>query len=309
MRIRQPGDRGHIQGYLLVLGAAIAWGTVGIFYAIIGRQYGVAPETIVFFRAAVALLVLLGVLVAYRPGWLHIQWRDLPLFVGQGTIGIAAFYLAYVYAVHLAGASVAAVLMYTAPVWVTLYAGRFLNEALDRYTLLSLVGALIGAAMVAQVYRPGQFRINLAGVAFGLASGICYACYSIFNKHALRRYSPWTVLTFGFIFGLPLLALAQQASEVRRVLSTPGALLWLLALGTGPTLGGGLLYAAGLARLPASIASIVVAFEPVVASILAFVILGERPSPGQMLGAAMIIASIVFLAGRGVRQKQSAQKR
>jgi drug/metabolite transporter (DMT)-like permease len=281
---------------------------VGIFYAIIGRQFAVAPETIVFFRAAVALFVLLGVLATRRPDWLRIQWRDLPLFVGQGAIGIAAFYLSYVYAVHLAGASVAAVLMYTAPVWVTLYARRFLGERFDRHTLLSLAGALVGAAMVAQVYHPAQFRITLTGVAFGLASGVCYACYSIFNKQALRRYSPWTVLTFGFICGLPFLALSQQASEIRHVLSTPRALLWLVALGTGPTLGGGLLYAAGLARMPASTASIIVAFEPAVATVLAFVILGERPGLGQMLGAAMIIVSILALARRDVRQKQPGHR-
>ncbi len=289
------------RGYLLVLGAATAWGTIGLFYTGVIRRYGVPPETIAFFRAGVALLVLLAILTGFRRDWLHIQRADLPLFIGQGAVGIAGFYLVYAYAIQVAGMSVAAVLMYTAPVWVTLYAWRFLDEGLDRYKVLALIGALVGAALVAQVYSPGRLQFNLPGIALGLGSGVSYGCYSIFSKYALRRYSSWTVLTFSLAFGLPLLALVQKPSQVWRALTTPGALLWLIAIGIGPTLGGGLLYAAGLACLPASVGSIVVAFEPVVASLLAFLVLGERLALGQIVGAATIVASIVLLGSRDLR--------
>jgi len=295
----------RLQGYLLALGAATAWGTLGIFYTIIDRQYGLPPQTIVFFRAGVALAVLLGALALFRREWLRIARRDLPLFVALGALGIAAFYLVYVYAVHVAGVSVAVVLMYTAPAWVTLYAWRRLGETLDRHQLAALAGAFVGAALVAEIYAPGELRLNAAGIALGLASGLCYACYSILNKHAVERYSPWTVLTFALLFGIPFLALAQPAAEVWRALTTPRLLLWLVALGIGPTLGGGLLYAAGLARLPASVASTIVAFEPVVASLLAFIVLGERLSPGQLAGAALIVASIALLGSRDAANQRA----
>jgi len=301
--VSRSAGSGRLQGYLLALGAATAWGTLGIFYTTINRQYSLPPQTIVFFRAAVALTVLLAVLGTLRRGWLHIARRDLPLFVALGAVGIAAFYLVYVYAIHVAGVSVAVVLMYTAPAWVTLYAWRRLGEGLNRSQLAALAGAFVGAALVAQAYMPGQLRLNGAGIALGLASGLCYASYSVLNKHAVERYSPWTVLTFALLFGVPLLALAQPLSEVWRALTTPGLLLWLVALGIGPTLGGGLLYAAGLARLPASVASIIVAFEPVVASLLAFAILGERLAPGQVLGAGLIVASIILLGGRDMASR------
>jgi hypothetical protein len=45
-------------------------------------------------------------LAYFRRNWLHIRRRDLPLFIGQGVIGIAAFYLVYAYAIHVAGMSV-----------------------------------------------------------------------------------------------------------------------------------------------------------------------------------------------------------
>jgi DME family drug/metabolite transporter len=297
------GSHRHIQGYLCVLGAATLWGTLGLFYTGLNRRYLVSPQAIAFFRACIALLMLLIALGCFRRDLLRIHRRDLPLLALQGIIGIAAFYLVYASAVLVAGMSVAVVLMYTAPVWVTLFAWQFLQEGLDHYKVIALIGTMLGAALVAQVYHLGS--LNYPGVVLGLASGICYGCYSIFNKYALRTYSPWTVLTWALIFGLPVLAWAQNWHEIRQVLTTPGALLWLAIMGLGPTLGAGVLYAAGLARLPASIASIVVAFEPVVASVLAFLVLGERLDVGQVIGAVITVMSIALLGGHDLIAKRS----
>lgn len=285
----------YLQGYLLVLGAATLWGTLGLFYTGLNRHYQVSPQAIAFFRACIALLILLLALGCFRRELLRIRLRHLPLLIAQGVIGIALFYLVYASAVLVAGMSVAVVLLYTAPVWVTLFAWQFLHEGLDRYKAIALIGATLGAALVAQLNQLEE--LNWSGVMLGMASGICYACYSIFNKYALRTYSPWTVLTWALIFGLPVLSLVQNRQEIWEVLSTPGALLWLAIMGLGPTLGAGILYAAGLARLPASIASIIVSLEPVVASVLAFFVLGERLAPGQVTGAVITVVSIALLGG------------
>lgn len=297
------GSHHHIQGYLFVLGAATLWGTLGLFYTSLNRRYLVSPQAIAFLRACIALLILLVALCCFQRDQLRIHLRDLPLLVAQGVIGIAAFYIVYASAVIVAGMSVAVVLMYTAPVWVTLFAWRFLREGLDRYKIIALLGATLGAALVAQVNQ--LEKLNWPGVILGLASGICYACYTIFNKYALRVYSPWTVFTWALIFGLPVLTSVQDRHEVWQVLTTPGALLWLAVMGFGPTLGAGVLYAAGLARLPASIASIIVSFEPVVASVLAFIVLGERLALGQVIGATITVMSIALLGGHDLIAKPS----
>ena len=286
---------GTARGYLLVLGAATAWGTLGLFYQGIHRRYGLLPKTIVLFRAGIALAALLILVVGFRRDLLRIQPRHLPLLIAQGAIGIAAFYLTYIYAVQIAGMAVAVVLMYTAPLWVTLFSWRFLGESLHSRKLLALAGTLVGAALVAQVYSTNLVRVGAPGIALGLGSGICYACLSVLNKYALRHYSAWTVLTYSLAFGLPLLAVVQSPTDLSRAVTTPGAMVWLLALGLGPSLGGGLLYAAGLAELPASVASILASFEPVVACALAFVVLGEQMAVGQLVGAAVILASIIAL--------------
>jgi drug/metabolite transporter (DMT)-like permease len=62
-----------------------------------------------------------------------------------------------------------------------------------------------------------------------------------------------------------------------------------------PTLGGNLLFVSGLRHLPAGVASIVATLEPVMAALLAFLVLGERLQPPQLLGGAMVVGAVMLL--------------
>lgn len=102
-------------------------------------------------------------------------------------------------------------------------------------------------------------------------------------------------LFFGALFLVPLQTLDGFAPLARQ----PGAWIFLLTLAVGPTLGSLALYNAGLARVPASNASLVATIEPVVASTLAFFFLGERMELLQMVGGAMVITGAVWLSLAG----------
>ncbi len=70
--------------------------------------------------------------------------------------GVALFFICYVNAINLTGVAVAAVLMYTSPAWVAAISWRWMGERLGRRGLAALGLALLGAALVAQVYDPGS---------------------------------------------------------------------------------------------------------------------------------------------------------
>ena len=71
--------------------------------------------------------------------------------------------------------------------------------------------------------------------------------------------------------------------------------LWLLGLALGPTVGALTLYTAGLQRVPAGVASITATLEPVVATVLAVVVLGERLAVPQLVGAALVVTAVLLL--------------
>ena len=287
--------RERLTGYIMVLGAAALWATIGLFYKALTGSCGLSPLTVAFFRAALSFLILLTVLALRRWAWLRVARRDLPFFALFGLVGIAVFYILYVYAVHLAGMAMAVVLMYTAPAWVTLIAWRFFGEGLDKPKLIALVLAFGGCVLVARIYDPAQVRLNAGGILFGLGAGVTYGLYTIFNKQALRSYNPWTTMVYALGFGMAFLLPLQSPSTLATALRQP-TLLWLALLALGPTLGAALLYAMGLERLPASVVSIVATLEPAIAAVLAVVVLGETLTVPQALGALSIVSGVIFLS-------------
>jgi DME family drug/metabolite transporter len=283
-------------GYPLVVGAALLWGTLGLFFKHIIGTYGLSPLTLAFFRAALAFLGLLVGLGLLDRSLLRLDRQDIPFFACFGLVSVAIFYAVYIAAVDLTTVATGAVLLYTAPAWVTLLAWRLYGEPLTGRKLIALGLAFVGCGLVARAYDPGQLRLNGPGVACGLAAGLTYALYTIFGKHALERYAPWTVVTYAMGFGAAFLLLAQSPASLWPVLTPSPLWGWLTALALGPTVGAFGLYTLGLRRVPASVASIVATLEPVTAAALSFVLLGERFAPPQALGGGMIIAGVVLLS-------------
>lgn len=281
-------------GYAQVMGAASLWATLGLFYTGFIDVYGVPPLGVAFYRAFLGFAVLLLILTIVRPAWLRIAARDLPFFALFGLMGVAVFYITYVYAIHLAGMAVAVVLMYTAPAWVALIAWRLFDEGLGRYKLMALGLAFVGCVLVARAWNPSQVRLNLVGVLCGLGAGLTYGLYTVFNKLAARHHSPWTVMLYALGFGAVFL-LPVQSATVFRPLRQPTLIFWLLMLAIGPTLGAALLHTMSLQRLPASVVSIVATLEPAIATVLAWLFLGERLGVDQVLGGVLILAAVLLL--------------
>jgi DME family drug/metabolite transporter len=296
-------DRGfkdqRVVGYLLIWLAAALWASLGPFYKLL-FHLGASPLTVVTFRAAVAALVLGGWAAMRSPSRerLRVAQRDLPLLLAYGAIGIAFFYAVYVYAVQLTGVAVAVVLMYTAPAWVALIAWRRLGEGMDRARVLALALAFAGCFLVAQAYDRRALQVNALGIVCGLGAGLGYGLYSIFNKIGTARYPPTTVQFYGFAIGAALLSLMQPWEMLCAPLHSPLLLGGLIFMAIGPTLGGGLAYAAGVQRLPVSVASLLATLEPALATLFGYVFFDEALQPPQWLGMLAILAAATLLRPR-----------
>ncbi len=280
----------------MVVLAACMWGTLGLFFRVLHDDFGLSALTIAFLRAGISLVVLICVLALIRPHLLGIPRRAIPFFIAYGFCGVTAFYVSYTQAILQTSVTTAVVLLYTAPAFVTLIAWRMWNEPLDKRKIVALALAFVGCALVARAYDPAALSLNIVGLLFGLGAGLTYALYTVFSKAALARYSLWTALVYALSFGVLLLAPLQTLDAFAPLAQQPTAWIFLLGLALGPTLGSLSLYTAGLGRVPASNASIIANIEPVVASALAFLILGERLEVLQILGGVMVIAGAVVLS-------------
>jgi len=184
----REGIRDRRMGAVLVASAGALWGTIGV--AAKGAfRFDISPVDAALWRAGGAFLILLLAALAANRRVLLVQARDLPMFAAYGLIGVALFMTVYFYAIRLATVATAAMLLYTAPAWVTLLARVFFHEALTTRKLAAVLLTFAGSALAVRAYDPAALRVNVAGVSTGLAAGLTYALYSIFGKRARRAAS------------------------------------------------------------------------------------------------------------------------
>lgn len=311
----QPGagiESPSRRGYLLVLAATVCWSTSGTFIRLILNNFAFTSWTLAFWRDAFTFVMFLLVVAALgvgaatrhsgnvtpRPQRLRVARKDLLSLAAMGALSIGLFHVIWNQAVRMIPVAVATVLNYTAPFFVVLFAWVLWRERPTRVQTLALVLAFVGCLLVTGAYDFSNADLNWLGLLMGLLSGVTYGTLSIFGKRALKKYDPWTVMTYAFGFGALTVFTLQPAAIVQSITLPPVAWLAVGVLALVSTVAGFSFYMNGLKTLSASSASITATLEPVIATGLAFVLLGEAVSPIQMAGGVLVIGAVALLARR-----------
>lgn len=288
-----------LRGYVLVLLSTMIMSTTGILIKFLLTDYHIEPLALAFLRVIIVAAALGLGLLLFRRDWFHIRRHHLIYFVLMGVLGVGLHQFVWVTSVSLNGAGIATVLVYTQPTIVALVSVRFLKETLDRPKLIALGLTLIGIILVAEVYRLDRFSVSGPGILVGVGTGFTWAAFALFGRYTSVRYPAWTSMFYAFFFGTLFLLPLQLFVNNTFVLggNTSGwALLFFLSL--GPTLGGFGLYTIGLSQVPASVVTLIGTLEPVFSIIMAYFLFGEQLDWLQVVGAALILFSVILLRPR-----------
>lgn len=281
---------------LCVLAAGTLWGIMGIFVRTLA-SYGFSSVQIASLRIVFGALLFALITAVFRPAQLKIQLRDAPLFLGMGLLSLLLFTVCYFTTINLASLSVAAILLYTSPIWVMLMSAICFREPVTRRKVLCAAMAFGGCVLVSGI--GSDMRLSPMVLVTGLLSAVGYGLYSIFGTFALRRYPPLTVTTYAFLFGAAGAVFLCNPVDTIRVIcaaETPGVLVLLLIFTAFVTaVLPYLLYTVGLSRMRASTAAIMASIEPVVATAAGAVVFGEALTIPAFAGIALVLAAIVVL--------------
>lgn len=281
-------------GYFLIVSASIMWGTMGIFGKL-AFEYGINPVTLTALRIFISSITMLISIILLKRNLLKIKKKDVPQLLVFAILAVALQRIAYFYTVDLTTATIAAVLFYTYPIFVTVHASLFLKEKLTFSIILAIVLTFSGAAFVVKAYEAAWLNANLLGLAFGTLTSLLFALYFLMTKKLRNSYTSWTLLLYGDGLGAIALtpALCFSFSEI---VSYPQQ-LWLLILVIGlfPSLTAYLLFSYALKYVESSKGSILSVIEPLSAAIFSVTILGERFEPLQIVGVALVLVGIVLL--------------
>jgi len=287
-----------MQGYASIAAASVLWGTMGIL-ARLSFAYGILPETLIALRLLISFATLLVILILFSRSSLKIQKTDAPLFLVFGIFAVALQRISYFYAVDLTTATMAAILFYTYPVFVTISASFLLKERIYLQESSAIVLTFLGVAFVVRVYDASALSNNLIGILFGLMSSLFFVIYFMLAKRFRNKYTSWTLTLYGDAIGALTLAPIISFS-VPQILVFP-LQLWLLILTIAwvPSLLAYLLYSYALKYAKASKGSILSVLEPLAATVLSSIFLGENLENLQILGIALSLTGVVLIFQTG----------
>ena len=302
-----PLARGRpVIGYALVgLGAALGGVNANVGKVVLVSG-GLDANRFAELRATGAAIILLAAIALLVRGRFAPTRRELPFLVVFGIVGLALAQYSYLVSIERLEVGAALLIINLAIVLVAVWGGLSGHEHVGPRLWVAIVLALVGLALVVEVWNGAA--LDGVGVVVALACALTYAVYVVMADRSAHEGRPaWFLVAWGFFFAALFWAVVQPWwSFPFSLLDDDVSLLGRLGDVTGPvwallayvvplgTIGVFFLYAAALRYIPATHVVIVAVLEPVFGTLVAFAWLGETLSPLQLAGGALVVVAVVL---------------
>ncbi len=263
----------------------------------------VAPLALTAIRFTVAAVLLL-IILRVREGNLRVTRKEFSTFLWLGFIGNTLYQILFIYGLKMTTAANSALLISTAPVSIAVFGHLFGIERITRKMFGGIVLGIAGIAVVMAGRGAHVSRATLAGDALIVLSSLCWSIYTLgvrrYAQNSMRdsaqtdsplRVTTWTIATGVpglLIIGLPSLANTRWDSIS---LSAWGGLAYaaLLALVVAYVL-----WNTSVQRVGSSRTAIFTCLTPIVAALVAWLVLGEQLTAMQAIGASLVIGGVLL---------------
>lgn len=285
------------KAYLELISGSILFGMVGVFLANI---HGMSTGSIIFYKHFAGIIFLsiyflmTGRTALLRPAKRKSYLLLLGLF---NTFTVFAYFICIRYTTL----SVAILLLYTAPMYVTLLSPVFLKEKVRIMGIIALLFSLAGiifivdpTGMVSQVNLGGK---NLIGIVAGIISGICFAGVIITVRYLKDDYTGPAQLFWSTFIGI--LMLAPAALDITIPLLTENITMIILFAFVNTAVAS-ILYISGMTKLPAQTSSIIALMEPVSVIFFDHVLLHTPVFFNTMAGCLFILLGAALASLKNV---------
>lgn len=265
---------------------------------------GYSPLVLAQLRIGWAFAWLLLSLLLLRPSRLRVPRAQLPALAVFGGVGLAGVQLSYYLTIARLNIAVALLVQYLGLVAITAFERYYRRQRIGRQVWGALLLVLVGSFLAVGAYRPQLLRVNLPGILLGLLAAVFFAYYILRASTLAQRLNTWTMLVYGF--GTATLMWTAYDLVTRTPLPRePQIWLAMALIGLLGTLVAHGLFVLALRTIRPSSAGIVSTAEPVFAGLIAFLLLGDRLEPLQVVGAAIVVAGIVTVqAGKNAGTEQ-----
>ena len=292
-------DSNATTGYILVLCAGILWGSIGFFFFFL-NGLGVDTELTAFMRIFCAWIILIPLLMgmSLKSGrnYFKISKKGLLQCFIMGLVTQAFFNLSYSGCINSVGVAMDSVLLYTAPILVSILSRLLFKEEINARKGISLVINLLGCFIMVTGGDLSVLKVSGIGILLGIGAGFFYAMVTILGKFTSDEVDPFTMVFYNFLFGW--ISLALISNPIPKIAAVSDLHFWLLAFGYGliPTVGSYLFYMNGISHdVELSRVPIIASVEPIIATIIGLLVFGENITLVNALGLVIVLFSIVLM--------------
>ncbi len=286
--VREQAIFGAVAGAMCIAGSAV-----------LTSLSGGSPGTVAIFRCLYALPILWLLAVRERRRYGPRAARDRRLAALAGVL-FALDLVLWHHSIEYVGAGIATVLGNLQVIIVGFAAWMFLGERVHRRLVMAIPVVFAGVVGVSGVVGAGAYgeRPGL-GVVFGLGTSLAYAGFLLILRQASsdRRQPVGPLFDATAVAALAAVPLGAWMGGIDLVPSWPSH-GWLVLLALSSQVLGWILIMSSLPRLPAVLTSLILLLQPMVAVVLAAVVLGENPSLAQIVGCAVILGGVIFATRR-----------
>ena len=285
------------RGYIEVFLAGALWGCIGPFMQGM-TNLGAGSGLVSLMRQGFGTLMMIPVVLVACRGVkaLKVDRKSLFVLMLMGLFSEAVFNLCYSSAVARVGVAAAAVLLYTAPIFVMILSRILYAEAITSRKVLAIVLNLAGCMLTVTNGEFSGENLVFSGIVFGVLAGFFYATITIFGKYVSGSVNPYVTCFYNFLFGTSFLVLFTRPWTMD--FSMFDAKFCLLGAGIGlfGTVLPYIFYMTGLTRpVEASKVPVVASVETVVAAVLGVILFQEAVGPAKILGILLVFASVVVI--------------
>ena len=297
-------------GLIFALLSAATFGVSGPFAKSL-IESGWSPGGAVFARVAGGALVMMVIALATQWPRLRQVSTHTRTVLLYGVFAISGVQLCFFNAVQHLSVGVALLLEYLALIIVIGWVWMTKGARPSVQTLLGAAVALIGAAVVIDVF--GSAEISAVGVAWGLAAAACLAVYFVISERADGDLHPVVLAASGLTVSAVVIGalglvgvLPLHFSASNAVVADHSVNVWLpvVALVLVSTVIAYLTGIAAITLLGPTIGSLVALTEVLCAVVAAWILVGESVTALQAVGGAAIIAGLVLARLGQVAPKQ-----
>lgn len=283
-----------LKGYIYAVLASAFYALISILGKLVFKE-GADPLSLIFYQYAITTAVLALGIRLVQPGLFRVSRVQLKQLGMQGILGAFATNMCFFFALQYLNAGIASMLLFTNPVFVTLFFSVTGIKVLKSTNYIALVMAMAGSVLVLNLFGSSVGSLPLVGIVLGLGSSVAYAFLNIYADLRMTAMSPYTVCFYTNLYGTAasgvLVVALNGGIPAVSAMALFYIILMVLVAGVIPIV----FFYKSVALIGSERTSIVATLELPFTLFTAFLVLGEQLNVLQGLGVLLVLGAAVFL--------------